>query len=227
MAVIVENAVSVLRSSSALSRTSAIGFVRAEGMHELAWKVQMQSGDRWIGTVHPKSEYAPGRLEGRDIATVDEINDLVDFWHRLISGSGLGSALCSLLYHDSGSIVTLVDILVEILDCSGRGAALDIDVSTILCGQIGIMRNDPTIVNLQISQAIDPDRSSIHATPILRISSRSVRSIFEEGLGIAFSTHTVLHARRVHVHRSTWAMDHGFNDSEERAPVLTTHPTQQ
>ena len=36
----------------------------------------MRKGDSWVGTVHPESEDAPKRFRGRDIATVDEINDL-------------------------------------------------------------------------------------------------------------------------------------------------------
>ena len=55
----------------------------------------MQSSDRWVGTGHRESEDAPGRLGGRDIGTVDEINDFVDFPRRLITV--LSSVLCSLL----------------------------------------------------------------------------------------------------------------------------------
>jgi len=65
--------------------------------------------------------------------TVDDINNLVDFPRRLITVSS--TVLCSLLSNNSGSIVALVDVFVQILDRSGRGAALNIDKAAILCRQ--------------------------------------------------------------------------------------------
>jgi len=63
--------------------------------------------------------------------------------------------------NNSGSIVALVDVLLQIFDRSGEVASLDTDKSAILCCQIWAMRNDPTVVNLEISLAIDPHHLSI------------------------------------------------------------------
>ena len=106
----------------------------------------MQSSDRWVSTVHVESIYAPSSLGCRDIAAINEINNLAEPWQV-----GLSFAWSILSDNNGGSIMALVDVLVQILDRSGRGAALNIDVSAILCHQIKIMRNNPTIVNLEIS----------------------------------------------------------------------------
>ena len=117
----------------------------------------MQSDDRWVGTVYVESIYAPGSLGCRDIAAIDETNNLAD------PCQVLSSACSSLSDNNGGWIMALVDVLVQILDRSGRGAALDIDVGALLCSQIKVMRNNPTIVNLEVSSAIDlPILEGIH-----------------------------------------------------------------
>lgn len=150
-------------------------------MHELAGKMNMQPGDRWIGTVHAEPIYTPSSLRCRDVATVDKINDLVDLSRAI---TGLDSILVRLLNHDCGSIVALVDVLEQILDRRRRRAALDIGVRAVLCHQIEVMRNNPTVV--ENPSTIDPDRPSIVAAPVLRVAIRTVCSVFEERLGIAF-----------------------------------------
>jgi len=72
----------------------------------------------------------------------------------------------------------------KILDRRRRSAALDIDVRAVLCRQIKVMRNNPTVV--ENPPTIDPDRPSIIAAPVLRVAIRTVCSVFEERLGIAF-----------------------------------------
>ena len=58
-----------------------------------------------------------------------------------------------------------------------------------------MMRNDPTVVNLEISWAIDPDRLSIDPFAVFS----------RKGLGWR-----LVHAL---IRRSAWATDHGFRDS--------------
>jgi len=66
-----------------------------------------------------------------------------------------------MMNNNRGSTVALVDVLLQIYDRSGEVAPLATDKSAILCCQIWVMRNDPTVVNLEISWAIDSDRLSI------------------------------------------------------------------
>ena len=79
----------------------------------------------------------------------------------LYSGKNLWVDFPRMLNNNSGSTVALVDVLLQIYDRSGEVAPLATDESAILCCQIWVMRNDPTVVDLEISWAIDPDRLSI------------------------------------------------------------------
>ena len=98
----------------------------------LTWKMDLKTNNIRFLFIHLKVVYLPVSLTGRDIAC---IKILLDFIRALTKLHG-------------DSVMTLIDILVDILDSLDRSNGLNINVMLVLFDQVFAVANNPTVVNL-------------------------------------------------------------------------------
>lgn len=107
--------------------------VRGKEDQLLAGEVDVQPNNGWEPAVYRKPEQPPAGLMRGEIPTILILTDLVD-------SIGAYGNLCHSL------IRPLVDILIEVLNRLHRAAEFDVDVGIISLRQIGIVWNDPAVV---------------------------------------------------------------------------------
>lgn len=113
--------------------------------------------------MQPELEYPPEGFAGRHISGILKVLDLVDI---------VGPASSTMTRHgrmkgDPGSVMALVDILVEILDGGDGGAHLNVDVGVVLCRQVRVVRNNPAVVS---SKVVFSEGPTIGPPPVLRVA---------------------------------------------------------
>src|ERR1700724_281151 len=94
--------------------------------HLLTWKVDLKVDDVGIDCMHLISHQTPKSLALRDVACIQIELDLILTLAKL----------------HSGTVMALVDILVDVLDASDRADALDVDMAAILPEQKDAEGND-------------------------------------------------------------------------------------
>ena len=108
-------------------------------------------------------EYPPEGFAGRDISGILKVVDLIDI---LWPASGTMTRHCR-MKSDPGSVMALVNVLVEVLDSCEGGAHLDVDVRIVLGRQVGVVRNDPAVI---CSEIVFPEGPTIGPPLVLRIA---------------------------------------------------------
>jgi hypothetical protein len=94
------------------------------------FEMDRQAIDGWLLLVHGKFHHVPDALGRTNVTGTYMIRYLI----YILSNS------------NSGTVVTLVYIFMNILDGLDGGTDFDIDMTVVTCGQIGIIRDDITIV---------------------------------------------------------------------------------
>lgn len=111
----------------------------------------------------------------------------------------------------SSTIMALVDVLMDVLDCSDRGTNLNIDVAIVLGSQMRIIRDDPGVVEdkaLGVGMGDTVVRPCILGITIFFKKSARTERFWEMLLALAID-----HARSIGEVRTTGTMEHTFCDN--------------
>lgn len=141
-------------------------------------------------------KYVPYALWCTDIASIDILFDFVT------------------LVFDSCSVGSLMYVLKAIFNCSERCDRLNVHMTMVLGRDERVIRDDPTIVQFDVSNASYGDRKS---TPVIGTCVGWVTILrygrcFLERFWILLGALTVLHARRGRIQVSIWTVNHGGLD---------------
>ena len=140
-----------------------------------------QAIHRWFLLVHGIFHYVPAKLCRTNVMGTYMIQYLI----YILSNS------------HGGMVITLVYVLVNVLDGLDRGTDFDIDmtVQVIACRQIGIIRDNVTIVKgMTLSVGIG---STIVTAGILRITIITIVGFRTELLWIVLAALAINHASRI------------------------------
>jgi len=161
--------------------------------------------------MHRKFHDVPDALCRTDITGADMIKYLVDIFTDT----------------DSGTIMTFVYVLVNVLDGLDGGADLNVDMTTISDRQKGVVGNDVTVVKgMTFGVGIG---FTIIWPGILRITIFTIAGLGVKILWIMLAAFTVDHARSVSVFRTAGTMHHALCDDliehgmSNRVRDLTRH----
>ena len=153
-----------------------------------------QAIDRWFLLMHGIFHHVPDRLHRTNVTGTYMIHYLI----YILSDS------------NSGIAMTLVYILVNILDGLDRGTDFDIDMTVIVCGQIGIIRDNITIVKgmtLSIGTG-----STIVGAGIVGITIFAIAGFRTELLWIVLAALAINHANCFWMIGTTKTMHHALCD---------------
>jgi hypothetical protein len=129
-----------------------------------------------------------------------------------VTGSYVICYLIDILTHDDGgTVVTFVYVLVDIFDGLNRSTDLDIDMTVITCGQIGVIRDDIAIVKgLTSGIGIGP---TIVGSGIFRITIFAEAGLRTEDLWKVLATLSIDHAGCGWEFRTARTVHHALSDS--------------
>ena len=162
----------------------------------LILKMNGETIDCGLLHVHGELKDVPASFDRTNVATINIFPNLI---HLLC----LADLYC-------GKIMTLVDVLVDVLDGFDRCADLDIDVAVVLGRQMRGVGDDITIVKDVTSSS--GESASIVWPGILGITVISKTCGLTELLAITLAALTIHHAGRVGMLRTARAMQHAGGD---------------
>src|SRR6266850_2615936 len=133
------------------------------------------------------------------------------FSSRNISGIQIFFDLISILirYLQSCSVMTLVDVFVNVFNCLNRSTNLHIDMAIVSGRQIRTVRDN---IPVGISVPILFKKAPIIGSSIEWIPIITKVSCFTQFFGILFCTPSISHAFGTGLLSTTWTMNHVFSD---------------
>jgi hypothetical protein len=149
--------------------------VRVDENCLLVGKMDIKAQDTWFMVMHLKEIETPACFTATDVSGIQVLLDLINTGAKL----------------HGGAVMTLVDILVNIFDGLDRHNRLYIDVASVLPDEILAMANDPSIVQVMLSNL--NSLASVGApSPCIRVISDC--GMLPKGLRKPLSTGARLHA---------------------------------